>query len=859
MSPANEEHCNGMKFLLGKFEKAAVVPSDPMDKIWMFRIRGRADPKWATPEQKYPGMERRSIGTACNIFGIGALLYYMITGKELGESAWNIGISDSPTDQGLKLYFGADLITEPIATQQEYSKALIRTILQCLAYHPGDRIDAKELQALSAKALNLVDRQRMPGEVRYNPGDPAVILEPQEELQPNDYTPSDLNLKVYKPPADQPETLRARADKWIKRFFLFPDSTKSQQAREKQRLEYERQIEIQKQAEAAEVARKQTLIDIETAEAEELRLQIEEEEEEDRRIAKQRAEKRAKIAADIARKKAAVSGEEGEQTLLPPPARKRDRSPEPVEERSRKRARPASPHRANTPDIAAAQEGGVQPMDIDSNKDKNIPPPGDTDKPSGASNSPAGAQPYKFDLDPNIAIEEDPRIRGDPSFQVKYAGMNITVEKLDNQPMFWRDRAWWKGALFEKANLPPEGKAFYDFIQSTHGRIPQAFSWSAQALAMRKGAKENQPQDEKEKEKERQEKERQERERQERERQERERQERERQEREKQKREEAKAKEEEEARERRAYWDRLERETNPTKQQYRQETRDLGEIKAAEAKKKRLNPRLDPQIAVNGEYQITWNDSTHLVRELEFWWEPFPWEDYAWWQGDLVKKDEIPLAGWRYYRDLEEQGIHLVAHGGGYEETKKELRSVAEMIRKFDEKQGKKDGHLGLMNPPLGGAGRAIDDDYKSPSTRKPRNAVYGMTIKSSGYQEAYKALRPGEDVDQDSDDSVQEVAPPKANARSRPPPRPSRSVKASPAPKLSSVGALPWFCSYCNEKQGGYMKKGSCASHIANKHSTKKGVPKRTPFVPKSTVRKAAVRAVANYLPDDDDDDYWA
>ncbi|TGO23115.1 hypothetical protein BPAE_0143g00130 [Botrytis paeoniae] len=875
MNNNRREHSNGTQFLLGKFEKAAVVPSDPMDKIWMFRIRGRADPKWATPVCNYHLMTRscayifirsKNIPTWRDValvhlvifFGIGALLYYMITGRELGESAWNIGISDSPTDQGLKLYFGADLITEPIATQQEYSKTLIRTILQCLSYHPKDRIDAKELQALSAKALNLVDRQRMPGEVRFNPGDPAIILEPQEELQPNDYTPSDLSLKVYKPPADQPETLRARADKWLKRFFLFPNSAKSQQAREKQRLEYERQVEIQRQAEAAEATRKQVLADIEAAEAEEIRLQIEEEEEEDRRIAKKRAEKRAKIAAEMARKRAAANGEEGQQTLLPQPVRKRDRSSETIEERSHKRARSASPVRANTPATAAAQEGSAQPMDIDSNKDKNIPPPGDTDKPSGASKSPVGAQPYKFYLDPNIDIEEDPRIRGDPSFQVKYAGINTTVKKLDNNLTFWKDRAWWKGDLFEKANLPPEGKAFYDLIHSTHGKIPQAFSWSAQALALRKGAKENQEQDEKEKEKKRKEEKKQEEEKQEKERLEKEKAEkekREKEEAEKEEQERERQAREEEARKQRAYRDLLEWKESQRKQQNRQDTRNADEIRAAEAKEKRQNPRLDPLIAINPEYEITLNNMKYLVRGLQYASQPYAWEDYAWWNGALMKKGDLPLPGWRYYRDLEEQGIYLVAHSGSYEETRQELQTVSEMIRQFDAKQGKKDAHLGLINPPLGGAARGINDDYEPPSTRKRRDVLSGLDMGGSEYWRAYNKLHYGGSIDQDSDDSVQEVAPPPANARSRTPPRQPRSVTASPAPKSSSGNAAVWFCPYCNEKEGGYMKKGSCAAHIANKHKKKKG-PKRTPFVPKAAAPKA-ISPVPRYNPYSSR--YWA
>ncbi|KAF7896352.1 hypothetical protein EAF00_006366 [Botryotinia globosa] len=877
MDNGKNQHSNGTRFLLGKFEKAAVVPSDPMDKIWMFRVRGRADPKWATPEQKYPGMERRSIGTPCNIFGIGALLYYMITGRELGDSAWNIGISDSPTDQGLKLYFGADLITEPIATQQEYSKTLVRTILQCLSYHPSDRIDAKELQALSKKALNLVDRQRMPGEVRYNPGDPAVILEPQEELQPNDYTPSDLNLKVYMPPADQPETLRVRADKWLKRFFLFPDSARSQQAREKQRLEYERQVEIQRQAEAAEVARKQLLADIEIAEAEEIRLQIEEEEEEDRRIAKQRADKRAKIAAEMARKRAAAGGEAEKQTLLPQPARKRDRSPEIVEERSRKRARSVSPVRANTPDTAAGQEVVAQPIDVDRNKDKNIPPPaqpidvdrnkvknipppaqpidvdrnkvknipppGDTDKPPGASKPPVGAQAYMFYVDPNIDVTEDPRIRGNPSFQVKWGGPDITtVDTLDNALTFWSDRAWWKGTLFEKRNLPPEGKAFYDFIRRTYGKLPLACSGSAAGLAMRKKEEELKEQIRKKRDEDaKQEQAKQDKAEQEKEKQEKQRQERQ--------------KEEEIEKWQQDFLDEIRKRDKPDepdsqrKQHNRLGTRDTDKARAAEAEAKRRNPRLDSRLAIDPSYRVEFGTSRYIVGDLDLLIEPFPWENYAWWEGVLYKKNDVPLDGRLYYRDLEEQGISLVAHAGSHDENIQELQKVSEMIRKFDEIYGQKDGHLGLISPPLGGAARGLINDQESRRTRKTRDALKGLSKNSPEYWEIYNKLRPGEDVSGDSDDSVQEVPPPLANARPRTPPREPRYIVLTSGPKMpkapkasqsSRKAKIPadesaaWFCPYCNEKDGGYVKKGTCLSHITSKHKTKTGGPKTTPFVPK-------------------------
>ncbi|KAM0142054.1 hypothetical protein ACHAP3_002048 [Botrytis cinerea] len=733
---------HGYSVMLGKFEKAAIVPSDPMDKTWMFNIRGRADPKWATPEQKYPHMEGRSIGTSCNIFGIGALLYYMITGRELGDSAWNIGISDSPTDQGLKLYFGADLITEPIAKQQEYSKTLIRTILQCLSYHPGDRIDAKELLELSTKALNFDDRQRMPKEVRYNPGDPVIILEPQEELQPNDYIPSDLSLKIYNPPADQPETLRARAGKWLNRFFLFPDSAKGQRSREKQRLDYETQVEIKRKAEAT---RKRLLAEIEADEAEQMRLQIEEEEEEDRKAAERRAKKRTELAAEITRRRAAATGEGGQQELLPQPVRKRDRSPEIVDERSRKRARSKSPVRPNTPDTAAAEKGGAEPMDSDVNKDKKMSPSGDLDK------------------------------------------------------------------VKEKEVKEKEAK---------------------EKEAKEKEAKEKEAKEKEAKEKEKKEKE--------------------------------KKAEADELERQREYHGRLgqqveaDRRENERKKQHAKAQWTHGE---SSLDVQRQNPRLDPHLYINPNYMILYKGSNYRVKDLLKLKEPFPWKDFAWWDSILYLKESLPRVAIEYYEDLKERGVELVAHSGTLDETSLEWENVSRMIQRFDkegrekerEKEREENGHLGLINPPVGGAARRMNDNHHSPGIPKFRDYLAGLTTNSPNYRERYNQMGPRDfDDDEDPDDSVQEVPAPPANDRYRAPPidlsrfmvvvppKAPRAPRAPRAPKAPPAKITAWFCPYCNDKDGGYAKKGSCETHIKTKHKNRKGNPKTTAFVPRRVAPKA-------------------
>ncbi|KAJ8059792.1 hypothetical protein OCU04_011423 [Sclerotinia nivalis] len=350
----------------------------------MFRVHGRADPNWAAPEQKYPQMEGRSTSSPCNIFGIGALLYYMIKGKEIDHRAWKIGMPGSAASQEVKLHFGGDLITEPVAEQQEYSKALIWVILECLTYLPSDRITAAELRKVSARATAASSREWLNSETQYDPGDPATIFEPQKELQPNDYTVADLSLKdkisMHCPPKDHRETLRARAEKWLSNFWLFPDSVKSQEAREKQRLVYERQVEKQRQEAAAVEVKKQ-------AEAQALadlnaELRLVEEQEEAARIARviAREEKIAQLRAEAARKIAAIRGEGEEQILLPQPNNKRDRSPEPPQQIVHKKLRVGLLSESSNPEAPVAQGSGSQVMDVDIGQDRTILPPRDKGK-----------------------------------------------------------------------------------------------------------------------------------------------------------------------------------------------------------------------------------------------------------------------------------------------------------------------------------------------------------------------------------------------------------------------------------------------------------------------------------------------
>lgn len=300
-------------------------------------------------------MEGRSIGSPCNIFGIGALLYYMIKAKPLGDHAWEIGMLDTPDDQDVKLYFGADLITDPLSLQQEYSMTLIRTILQCLAYSPDDRISATALLDKCTSVLGVLDNPVVVNDgMQFNPGDPATVFEPQREAEPEEYRIPNLKVRAgsHKPPPESSETLRARAEKWLSSFWLYPENRKSREARERQILEYERRIEERRREveRKAEEARRIVLADLAAREEQEA-LDLE--------LARLAEEGRARIAANKAARL-------GPLALLPTPSIKRDRSPDPSEAAQRKKPRPASPAPAKDPNPSEVQEiASPLPMDVD--------------------------------------------------------------------------------------------------------------------------------------------------------------------------------------------------------------------------------------------------------------------------------------------------------------------------------------------------------------------------------------------------------------------------------------------------------------------------------------------------------------
>ncbi|ESZ90277.1 hypothetical protein SBOR_9346 [Sclerotinia borealis F-4128] len=116
-------------------------------------------------EQFFPQMEDRSYSTPANVFGIAAIVYYVMTKQriEIGQGMAYVGFPSLDSDPSITpkppvLTCGRSLLDNPIINNSGiYSKTLIRTLLQCLAYSPNKRMTAKQLLDVCTKGRFLFD------------------------------------------------------------------------------------------------------------------------------------------------------------------------------------------------------------------------------------------------------------------------------------------------------------------------------------------------------------------------------------------------------------------------------------------------------------------------------------------------------------------------------------------------------------------------------------------------------------------------------------------------------------------------------------------------------------------------------
>lgn len=483
-----------------------MVPNNPSDENYMWQVHGRA--KWPTPvsffgdclriylltyvqEQVYSQMKGRSIDAPCNVFGIGAVLYYMMTSRRIDDRVWNIGFG---TDHPMTSHFGGDLISDPAVAQEEYSRTLIRTILRCLSYRPKDRITPLELAKICRAALLTTPAHiaRMEHTLRYEVGDPGNAFEPQLPVEPNNYLPLDLAApgRPYQPPPGHHDTLHARARKWLRSWWIYPDSERSLKAREDQRIEYERQAEAERQrleAEAeAERQRREAEAEAESQrqEAERMRLHAKEDAELEEFMANIDRMKAERLAQS-ARRKAEIN-QGTPQLLLPPETNKRGRPPSPHDNINRKRSRPEGFGEAGSAEVPKTnkpidRDAGLPDLDLQpqGRQPTSFQPPSpelgaartaadeyDPSLPAFGPAPPAVAVPSKPPATPK---EKDKRTEPVIWHVKEWKGKKMRADLLP-EDFPWEEYVWWNSQLRERQSLTQKDREEYEILEK-EGRV----------------------------------------------------------------------------------------------------------------------------------------------------------------------------------------------------------------------------------------------------------------------------------------------------------------------------------------------------------------------------------------------------
>ncbi|TGO23295.1 hypothetical protein BPAE_0137g00150 [Botrytis paeoniae] len=174
-------------FKMGDFGSASHVPSNPQDLGWLEHVANNLTLGRGAPEQFFPQMQDRFYSTPANVFGVAA-----------------ISLLDDPT----------------IKSSGIYSKTLIRTLLQCLAYSPHERMTAKQLLDVCTTSRFLCKNTRE--EYIYKDSQPVTNYWP-EKVAPSvtEYRDPKRRLK-YNPTHESIAEEKEREEKFLASFWVTP-------------------------------------------------------------------------------------------------------------------------------------------------------------------------------------------------------------------------------------------------------------------------------------------------------------------------------------------------------------------------------------------------------------------------------------------------------------------------------------------------------------------------------------------------------------------------------------------------------------------------------------------------------------
>lgn len=171
-------------------------------------------------------MSNRSYSTPANVFGIAAIVYYVMTKQQIqiGQDMAYVGFPSSEPHLAITppvLTCGRRLLDDPtINNSGIYSKTLIRTLLQCLAYSPDERMKARQLLDICTKGrfvlANLLEQYT------YESSQPVTNYWPERGAVPRGipgYEDSKDLLKYY-PTHQSIAAAKEREERFLESFWV---------------------------------------------------------------------------------------------------------------------------------------------------------------------------------------------------------------------------------------------------------------------------------------------------------------------------------------------------------------------------------------------------------------------------------------------------------------------------------------------------------------------------------------------------------------------------------------------------------------------------------------------------------------
>lgn len=173
-------------------------------------------------------MKNRSYSTPANVFGIASIIYYVMTKQQIqiGQGMAYIGFPSNKPHVTIRppvLTCGRSLLDNPtIINSGTYSKTLIRTLLQCLAYSPHERMTAKQLLKFCTKGRFLFTN--VLEEYTYERSQPVTTFWPDRAAAPigiPGYEHSKELLKYY-PTPEAIAAAKEREERFLESFWVTP-------------------------------------------------------------------------------------------------------------------------------------------------------------------------------------------------------------------------------------------------------------------------------------------------------------------------------------------------------------------------------------------------------------------------------------------------------------------------------------------------------------------------------------------------------------------------------------------------------------------------------------------------------------